>query len=61
MSKETCGTCRFFSFETCCRYPPVRLFDGDDVDTFWPTVDPVDDWCGEYQPKTPEASTVGDY
>ncbi len=50
-----CETCRWWDKEgspppvhhRCFRYPPVRLFDGESVETQWPWTAPSD-FCGEH-------------
>ena len=51
---DQCATCRFrrtvVEVDECRRYPPSgRGF---------PEIK-ADDWCGEYQPRPPQALTVG--
>jgi len=46
MDDQTCGTCRFCSYERCCAHPPRPNGDGSE----FPLVE-LDDWCGEWKPQ----------
>lgn len=62
---EKCETCRYWKGGgkrgRCMRYPPYRV-QGDDgmVGTFWSITEKTD-WCGEYEPQSPQASETRDY
>lgn len=55
--KELCGSCKWWDkvgspppvHHRCFRYPPVRLFDGEEAETQWPWTAPTD-YCGEFAP-----------
>jgi hypothetical protein len=72
VSEERGANCRFWLADERCegicrRHAPHATFQGHlDDNADYPThrIFPVTyrhDWCGEYQPKTTEVSTVGDY
>jgi hypothetical protein len=48
MTCPTCGSCRFWSYSMCRRYPPLTNRQGGfAVDR---PMTKRSDWCGEYQP-----------
>ena len=59
---ECCAKCRFFLGLTqacgyCRRHPRIVVVISDYLNYAYPGTD-VDDWCGEYQPRTKETPTT---
>jgi hypothetical protein len=49
----TCKSCPFLGEDVkrphvCRRHAPVPAESVDDVEPYWPSVDPDKDWCGEH-------------
>jgi hypothetical protein len=63
MSGESCGACRFFKRRAdpesdgsgwCRRFPPVVTWPCDYFPSFDAPHVGEQEWCGEFQPATPE-------
>jgi len=67
---ETCATCKWLEkvenpyMGKCRRFPPMLLRPVGaiypfEVDSHWPIVRQVDDYCGEHAPKTTGVDAAG--